>query len=704
MHQTIILIITQITQMSILIFIVSFILTLTNIYMSGNKLDEYKPCKWRISFIKTLIIYGLIISLLTEILSVSRSLNFISITIFWIILLIINLINLKFQSIKNLYSRFINKIFLNINSPTFNTILIILIICLVTAIISPPTNWDVMTYHMPRVMHWIQNQSTAHYPTNNIRQISFPAGAGYIVTQFQLLTGNDLFANLLQWLAFLGSILGISLITNILVGASAEWIGGLVCASVPMAIMQSTTTQTDLVVTFWLVCFVYFTFRTDKYTKSDIFWLSASLGLGILTKPTAIIYGFPFGIVLLIRIFRSQLKFSHKHNNSKSTILNLIQSLITTSRKILTLIIGSLLLSLPSYWRNNQTFSSFLGDDSGTRNNILGLLQLFSNVLKNLAINFVIPGFWEIVRLVHESILHVNINDVNLNLTDINKYITLTGSLRYLSPHEDFVASPIHLVLFLIIFFILLTKFLNSNTTRSNSQINKNSNILAIQTLPNTNQLLLLATAIILGFLTHSFLLKWQPWGNRLFLPLTVLTSVPIAYILTHIFSNKARKFFVLLLAITSIMYALTTMRHPLIALPVVTAEQAKEQSLSILSLERKDIYFSGVQKELKIPYQTAANLVNQSNCKHIGLAIGYDDPEYLFWILIARDRQIKNVNVQNVSRQSPPEFPDSALCAIISTVEDFSPNAAESDTTNWQSINISQSPYLKLYQKSGAL
>jgi len=136
MHQTIILIITQITQMSILIFIVSFILTLTNIYMSGNKLDEYKPCKWRISFIKTLIIYGLIISLLTEILSVSRSLNFISITIFWIILLIINLINLKFQSIKNLYSRFINKIFLNINSPTFNTILIILIICLVTAIMA----------------------------------------------------------------------------------------------------------------------------------------------------------------------------------------------------------------------------------------------------------------------------------------------------------------------------------------------------------------------------------------------------------------------------------------------------------------------------------------------------------------------------------------------------------------------------------------
>jgi hypothetical protein len=41
-------------------------------------------------------------------------------------------------------------------------------------------------------MHWIQNQSIGHYPTNNTRQISLPAGSGYIVAQFQILAGNDL--------------------------------------------------------------------------------------------------------------------------------------------------------------------------------------------------------------------------------------------------------------------------------------------------------------------------------------------------------------------------------------------------------------------------------------------------------------------------------------------------------------------------------
>src|SRR5438067_1370320 len=44
----------------------------------------------------------------------------------------------------------------------------------VTAAIFPTTNWDSLTYHLPRVLHWIQEQSVEHYPTNNTRQIEFP--------------------------------------------------------------------------------------------------------------------------------------------------------------------------------------------------------------------------------------------------------------------------------------------------------------------------------------------------------------------------------------------------------------------------------------------------------------------------------------------------------------------------------------------------
>ncbi|MFM7600385.1 MAG: ArnT family glycosyltransferase, partial [Pseudanabaena sp.] len=528
----------------------------------------------------------------------------------------------------------------------------------------------------------------------------FPTGAGYIVTHFYILTGNDLFVNCLQWLAFLGSILGISLLTNILVGASAEWIGALVCASVPMAIMQSTTTQNDLVVTFWLVCFTYFIFRTDQYTKSDIFWLSASIGLGISTKPTAVIFCLPLVIVLLIRIVRYQFKVSLKD----VYILNLIHILCLTFIKILPLLFVSLLLSAPNYWRNLQTFGSFLGNDgNNTRNSLLGLFQMTSNILKNLAINFVVPEFWTIVRYIHKFVLHIDLNDPKLNFSDINKYANFTGSLRFLSPNEDFVGSPIHLTLFLIVVCVLLANFLKHIKTNHTSQTvaNNDSNILIEQGYSKSNHLLILSLTIILGFLTHSFLLKWQPWGNRLILPLAVLTSVPITYLITHIFSAKARKIILIFLTTTSIIYSLTTMRHPLIALPILTAEHAKEQSASILFLQRRDMYFSSAHKELKIPYQSASDLVNQSLCKYVGLALGYDDVEYPFWALLNRDIKVKNVNVQNSSIQAQEEFAEVKLCAIISTTQDFLPSQLSSNPMSWQIINISQSPFLTVYTKA---
>jgi hypothetical protein len=47
----------------------------------------------------------------------------------------------------------------------------------VLALITPPNMYDSMTYHMSRVVHWIQNGSLAHYPTSIGRQLFLPPGA-----------------------------------------------------------------------------------------------------------------------------------------------------------------------------------------------------------------------------------------------------------------------------------------------------------------------------------------------------------------------------------------------------------------------------------------------------------------------------------------------------------------------------------------------
>ena len=96
-------------------------------------------------------------------------------------------------------------------SPLFGAIIgatvLVLAPSAVVAWLAPPNNADVVEYHLPRVMHWIQNRSVGHYPTHIGRQLSFGPGAEYILLQAQILSGGDRLANLMGWFAAAGSVL-----------------------------------------------------------------------------------------------------------------------------------------------------------------------------------------------------------------------------------------------------------------------------------------------------------------------------------------------------------------------------------------------------------------------------------------------------------------------------------------------------------------
>ena len=47
----------------------------------------------------------------------------------------------------------------------------------IVALTAPPNTWDSMTYHMPRVEHWIENRNVEPYPTHILRQLSLGPGA-----------------------------------------------------------------------------------------------------------------------------------------------------------------------------------------------------------------------------------------------------------------------------------------------------------------------------------------------------------------------------------------------------------------------------------------------------------------------------------------------------------------------------------------------
>ena len=192
---------------------------------------------------------------------------------------------------------------------------VIVVIAGVTAIVAPPNTYDSMTYHLPRMMHWIQHQSVAHYPTHIPRQLHFPPGAEFILTHLHILAGNDRLLNLVQWLGMVGSVVGVSLLAQQFGAAGpGQVVASVVAATLPMGMLQASSTQNDYVVTFWLVCLAYFVLVAIRRPGWGVSaGVGASLGLALLTKATAYLFAAPLLVWLLVGYGRSMRWHCYRH-------------------------------------------------------------------------------------------------------------------------------------------------------------------------------------------------------------------------------------------------------------------------------------------------------------------------------------------------------------------------------------------------------
>jgi hypothetical protein len=145
----------------------------------------------------------------------------------------------------------------------------------VIATVAPPNTYDSMAYHMARVAHWMADGTIAHYPTSLLRQLYLPPQSEFAVLQLQMLSGSDHLANLVQWFSMVGSVVGASLIAQQL-GAPArgQVLASILVATLPMGILQASSTQTDYVLSLWLTCSVSLALAFVQ--RSD--WRSAAWG------------------------------------------------------------------------------------------------------------------------------------------------------------------------------------------------------------------------------------------------------------------------------------------------------------------------------------------------------------------------------------------------------------------------------------------
>jgi 4-amino-4-deoxy-L-arabinose transferase-like glycosyltransferase len=616
----------------LIIFLLIACITLFLIFTKNN-------LGWRRSLLLTFVSVGTLIALSTEGLSLMQGLTLQGLLIFWVI--VDGLLFVLFrQQGKHKVAPALAPESWQQWSPFYQGLLISLIVIGIaiglTALISPPNNFDSMTYHLGRMVHWIQNQTVAHYPTHIQRQLYSGSWPGFALTQLYLLSGGDQLLNLVQWGSMVGSVVGTSLIAEELGGdRRAQLFTAVVCATIPVGILQAASTQTDYVTAFWLVCFTYFGLVTlhNRMAWTYVPAIGASLGLALLTKTTAYVYAFPFGLWLVLSGIR-QLR------------LKVWQPMVVAGAIALSLNLGQ-------FQRNYSLFGSLFGP-TGQNNKIFSIPILISNVLRNLAVHLSTPvrpinlAIIKVIAAIH-AVLGVDPSDPRTTNPPGQKF-----DLQSLINHEDLAGNLVHLLLFFIcvLAFILYRRRLQQRT-----------------------QLLwtLYLLTIVAGFILFCVTVIWSPWRSRLHLSLFVLAAPFMGLVLADLFRRRIAHITLVSLLVLSLIWVLCNESRPLLANKQFLEERRWE---NIVMMPRLEQYFMSADQRLKgrrtmqKDVVGAMAVVEKKACSAVGLVVGGNTWEYPYWMLGQRMNppvRLEHVLVNNVSaRQGTASYKAFQPCALL--------------------------------------
>lgn len=534
------------------------------------------------ALIGSLVTTGLVVTIITEILSLADTICFPAITAAWFIADAAMLYLCTFLA-KRKPGCFRFPPQPNLSSMDLLSLCgmaTLAIALLVIALICPPNTWDSMTYHLGRIIHWMQNENLNPYPTHITRQLHMSPWAEQAIMHMQLLTSSDRFANVIQWIAMCGSIIGVTLIARMF-GAkrSGQILTAILCMSIPMGILQATSTQNDYVVSLWLVTFVYYCLQLQKKTSiQSAFGVGASLGLAILTKSTAYLFAFPIILWTGFHLLRKM--------NRKIIMLTILAGTI------------ALLINTPHLTRNIKTYGSPFGPSAENKyeytNEMHTLPLIFSNILRNMAIHIGTPT--ENLNILTRKCLGGVHRLMGLDLNDPR--ITWKGecfNVTEPSYHETTQGNCIHI---LLIFFSFLM-------------------LPVLQKRHRINGLTGYSLSFIAGAILFSIILRWQPWHSRLHLPLFILCSPIIATNLTTLLKKNLTPYIVgIILLLSTLPWILHNKTKPLI-------------HNSIFNQTREQMYFNARPKTRNAHTGAADFLGKQSNISNVGLILEMDDWEY---------------------------------------------------------------------------
>ncbi len=515
---------------------------------------------------------------------------------------------------------------------------------LLVALVAEPNTYDSQTYHLPKVERWVHQGSLEFFPTGIHRQITHAPGAEYLLVYPRLVTGGDALHNLLQWAALIGCLLAVSRIAAQL-GATArgQLIAAAVAGTAPMAVLQATSTQTDLVVAAWLLAGA--TLVVDGLlrpaTLDVIPLLGLATGLTALTKATGLL-----GLSALLVVWGlAQLRFVFQRRSRP------VVGVAQVAAWSVTVIAVGLVIAGPYLWRSYTEWGHVLGPEYLRESQTLqrhdpGALVI--NALRWCLSVMITP--WHDLNYALVSIgldlsawLGVDPEDPSITFPG-----SRVGDSWYLLD-EDHASYPLQSLLA----FLGLVAGLYGRRV------------------PGRRGYAVAVLAMLVAFWVT---LRWQTWGSRLVLPVLILCA-PLAgvwldRVLRGVGRTRPHRW---ALPVVSVLVAALGVSglHAL----AVGEPRPLLGAHSVLTADEWETRFVHHPHWQEL-YQWAADEVRASGAERVGIVEHPDAWEYPWWLLLG---DLELVPLQSALPHHPPESPDTvdALVCVSSPAwcEDLAPD-----------------------------
>lgn len=387
----------------------------------------------------------------------------------------------------------------------------------VLSLITTSYNWDSMTYHLPRIVHWAQNRSVAHFATNSIRQISSPVLGEFVNLHVYILCrGHDLLFNLLQGTSYLTCAVMVAAIAGKLsCDRVFRFLAALLYMSMPIAFSEALTTQVDNFAAVWLLFFVYrlldYTdrekpMRFEKVTVFQVCVMGLCVAWGYLTKPSVCVGMVVFALWLLLACI-----------GRKDKPGDLVKIFFCALPCVA-------LPLLPEILRNFQSFGAYASPSAGAAQ-LVATLQpsyLFVNLLKNFSFNM--PTV--LVRDGHEIFDGIAVKAAEFLRVDLDAEVISENGREYVlheagNYHCDTAGGPVVLWLFIFCALWALLRFGRTQWEKCGRGY---------------------VTAAAVSFLAFCMVLRWEPFVGRYMISYLALLCPMISVILQLETGEKRRE------------------------------------------------------------------------------------------------------------------------------------------------------------------